>query len=157
MDPMTWLQIAAAAGRMMNEANAEKDSKTIRAAEIRGGPWSRQAPSTQVRFANPAGTVADAASSYLQQQQTNTAQKEQKKLWDSQLAMNAAQQKYIEAAASRMVPTPVEAPAAAPQAPQIPAPGAAPMMPGTIYDPNTQGAQKDAFGYMNQSPWVYFV
>lgn len=105
MDPMTWLMIGQTAGKLLGDANAERQSKEMRAAELRAMPWTGRGPSTSAQFASPWATLGTAATGYMDQM--------------NRLAGAKAEMDYRNKLLDRMAPQ--AAPAAAPAAAQAPA------------------------------------
>lgn len=66
MDP-TWLMIAQTGGKLFGDANNEKTTKEMRAAELRAMPWTGRGPSTSAQFASPWATLGTAATGYMDQ------------------------------------------------------------------------------------------
>lgn len=59
---MSWASVAVGVGltatKMIGDAQREKTTKTIRAAQERYSPWTKMTPDEKVQYADPAGAVA---------------------------------------------------------------------------------------------------
>ena len=151
MDPMTWLYIASTASKLIGDQQRNASDKKVRAAEILASPWKSIENPTQIRTANPLGTIATGISEYMQQGQANEAAAAEKamreKMFNSQIRIN-------DALAQRLAPeAPIAPPDLLPKAPPVEGPSRAPAS-----VPVPRMLQPYLFPHemqrMFQSPWM---
>ena len=82
---------AITAAKMLGDAEKEKQSKKIRAAEIRYSPWTKMGPSTQVQYSNPWDTLSQGAGTYMAGEQADTRQAQQDLMNQKQMDLMQSQ------------------------------------------------------------------